>query len=68
MNERILCLDVGDVRIGVAVSDSLRMIATPVEVIKRVGFGPDTRRVLALCQQYDTTLVLSGLPLNMDGS
>jgi len=68
MNERILCLDVGDVRIGVAVSDSMRMIATPVEVIKRVGFGPDTRRVLALCQQYDTTLVLSGLPLNMDGT
>ena len=68
MNERILCLDVGDVRIGVAVSDALRMIATPVEVIRRVGFGPDVKRVQELCRQYDTTLVLSGLPLNMDGS
>jgi len=68
MNERILCLDIGDVRIGVAVSDSLRMIASPVEVIKRVGFGPDVKRIQALCQQYDTTLILSGLPLNMDGT
>ncbi len=68
MNERILCLDIGDVRIGVAVSDALRMIATPVEVIRRVGFTPDVKRVQELCRQYDTTLVLSGLPLNMDGT
>lgn len=68
MNERILALDVGDARIGVAVSDAMRMIATPVEVIKRVGFGPDVKRVQELCRQYDTTLVLSGLPYNMDGT
>ena len=68
MNERIVCLDVGDVRIGVAVSDALRMIATPVEVITRVGWGPDTRKIAAVCERYDTRLVLSGLPLNMDGS
>ena len=68
MNERIVCLDVGDVRIGVAVSDTLRLIATPVEVITRVGWGPDTRKIMAICERYDTRLVLSGLPLNMDGS
>ena len=68
MNERILALDIGDVRIGVAVSDMTRTIATPVEVIKRVGFGPDVKRISALCQQYETTEILSGLPLNMDGT
>ncbi len=68
MNERILALDVGDVRIGVAISDPSRTIASPVEVIHRVGWGPDTRRIAALCAQYDTTEILSGLPLNMDGS
>ena len=68
MNERILALDIGDVRIGVAVSDPSRTIASPVEVIRRVGWGPDTRRIAALCAQYDTAEVLSGLPLNMDGS
>ena len=68
MNERILALDIGDVRIGVAVSDDTRLIATPVEVIHRVGWGPDVRRIRQLCDQYHTTQVLSGLPLNMDGS
>ena len=68
MNKRILCLDVGDVRIGVAVSDPMRLIASPVEVIRRVGWGPDARRVKALCDRYETDEVLSGLPLNMDGS
>ncbi len=68
MNERILCLDVGDVRIGVAVSDPTRTIASPVEVIRRVGWGPDTRRIAELCRQYGTEEILSGLPLNMDGT
>ena len=68
MNERILCLDIGDARIGVAVSDMTRLIATPIDTIYRVGWGPDTKQVVALCQQYDTTQVLAGWPLNMDGT
>ena len=68
MNERILCLDVGDVRIGIAVSDPTRTIATPVEVLTRIGWGPDTRRIAELCRQYGTTEIVSGLPLNMDGT
>lgn len=68
MNERIVCLDVGDVRIGVAVSDPTRTIASPVEVITRVGWGPDCRRIREICDRYETEEVLSGLPLNMDGS
>ena len=68
MNERILALDIGDARIGVAVSDPARIIASPVEVIHRVGWGPDVRRIRELCDQYETTLVLSGWPLNMDGT
>ena len=66
--KRILCLDVGDARIGVAVSDETRTIASPVEVIHRVGWGPDCRKIKAICDQYGTDEVLSGLPLNMDGS
>ena len=68
MNDRILCLDVGDARIGVAVSDPTRLIASPVEVIQSVGWGPDSRRVAELCAAYDTCEVLCGLPLNMDGT
>lgn len=68
MNKRILCLDVGDVRIGIAVSDPSRLIASPVEVLRRTGWGPDSRHIKALCDQYGTDEVLSGLPLNMDGT
>ena len=68
MNEQIIGLDIGDVRIGVAVSDASRLIASPVDVITRVGWGPDTKKIVEICGRYDTTLVVSGLPLNMDGS
>ena len=68
MNERIIALDVGDARIGVAVSDASRLIASPIDTIHRVGFGPDVKKVLAICQQYDTNLILSGLPLNLNGT
>ena len=68
MNERIVCLDIGDVRIGVAVSDPTGTIATPVEVIRRIGWGPDTAKIREICERYQTTRVLSGLPLNMDGT
>lgn len=68
MNERIVALDVGDARIGVAVSDASRLIASPVEVIHRVGFGPDVKRVQEICRRYDTTLILSGLPMNLNGT
>ena len=68
MNERIIGLDIGDVRIGVAVSDPEGIIASPLEVIRRVGYGPDVKRIRAICDQWETERVVSGLPLNMDGS
>ena len=68
MNERIVCLDIGDVRIGVAVSDPTGTIAAPVEVIRRIGWGPDTARIREICDCFQTDRILAGLPLNMDGS
>ena len=68
MNERIVCLDIGDVRIGVAVSDTTGTIAVPVEVIRRIGWGPDTQKIRSICDRYETNRILSGLPLNMDGT
>ena len=45
MNERIVALDVGDRRIGIAVSDPLGITAQPIETYTRVGYGPDTRHI-----------------------
>ncbi len=68
MQGRIVALDVGDVRIGIAVCDEMRLIATPHSVYKRVGFGPDVKHIKALCDEMGTHSVLCGLPRNMDGS
>ena len=68
MNERIVCLDIGDALMRVAVLDMNRVLATTLDTLYRVGWGPDTRKVVAICEQYDTTQVLAGWPLNMDGT
>jgi len=68
MMKRIIALDVGDRRIGIAVSDPLGYTAQPIETYTRVGYGPDTRRIKQLADQYETDRVLCGLPLNMDGT
>ena len=68
MQERIIALDVGDRRIGIAVSDPLGITAQPVETYTRVGYGPDVRRISQIAQQYGTNHILCGLPRNMDGS
>ena len=65
---RVICLDVGERRIGVAVSDLLDLTAQGVETIWTRGLERDVERVVALCQQYETDRVLCGLPKNMDGT
>ena len=68
MTGRILALDVGDKRIGIALSDEMRLIATPHSVYTRVGYGPDVRFFQQLCRETGAALVVCGLPRNMDGS
>lgn len=61
-------LDLGDKTIGVAISDLRRSVATPVEVIRRVKFTEDAKRLMALLTERRVAGILLGLPLNMDGS
>ena len=63
-----MALDIGDRRIGVAFSDETRLIATPHSVYNRVGWGPDVKHLARLYQDQHAVLIVSGLPLNMDGS
>ena len=65
---RILGLDVGDRTVGVAVSDPLGIIATGVTTIDRVGIRKDTGKVIDFIREYDCSLVVIGLPLNLDDS
>ncbi len=61
-------LDLGTKTIGVAVSDSMRSIATPVETIKRRKFGLDAAALLELTSTRLVNGIVLGLPMNMDGS
>ena len=61
-------LDLGTVTIGVAISDGLRNVATPVETIKRKKFGLDAARLLEIAKARQITGIVLGLPRNMDGS
>lgn len=68
MNKRIVALDVGDRRIGIAVSDPLGITAQPLETYTRVGYGPDARHIAQIAEKYETDQILCGLPRNMDGT
>ena len=68
MSGRVLALDVGDRRIGIALSDEMQWIATPHSVYTRVGYGPDVKHIQALYAQNQCCLVVCGLPRNMDGT
>lgn len=65
---RLLGLDVGDRRIGIALSDEMQWIASPHSVYTRVGYGPDVKHILSLFQQNRCEKIICGLPKNMDGS
>jgi putative Holliday junction resolvase len=64
---RILALDVGDSRIGVAVSDELQIIAQALGVIQRSGIASDIKRIEDLCKSYDVAKVVVGLPITLMG-
>jgi putative holliday junction resolvase len=61
-------LDLGTVTIGVAVSDSLRSVASPLETIQRKKFTLDAARLLEIIKARDLKGIVLGLPMNMDGS
>ena len=66
--QRILALDFGEKRIGVAVSDPLNIIAQSVGTIERKGIKNDLKKVGELVKEYEARKIIVGLPLNMDGT
>jgi putative pre-16S rRNA nuclease len=61
-------LDIGEKRIGVAISDALGITAQPVGVVARTSVDTDVRGILALLGDYDVTTFVAGLPLQMDAT
>lgn len=65
---RLLGLDVGDRRIGVAISDPTGSLASPVEVYHRRDQVTDTQHVMDLADELEANGVVVGLPKNMNGT
>lgn len=64
---RALGIDLGDVHIGLSVSDPLGYIAQPLESIRRVGPHKDIRRIGQRVRELEAVVVVVGLPLLMSG-
>ena len=65
---KLIGLDVGDRRIGVAFGESDLRMATPVDVIVRGAFEQDARAINIFVKNYDAAQIVIGLPRNMDGT
>lgn len=64
----LLCLDIGEKTIGLALSDITRTIATPMETLRRGKFGADAEALLDICVEHEIGALIIGLPVNMDGT
>lgn len=66
--ERYLCLDIGDKRIGVAVSDPFNSYSLPVETYHRKNLKTDLLKIAEYVKQKCATVLVCGLPVNFDGT
>ena len=63
-----MALDFGDVRIGIATSDPLNIIATGLETYARKSLQQDLIYIASLINKHNVDTIVIGLPINMDGS
>lgn len=65
---RIMGLDIGDQRIGVAVSDALGWTAQSVRTIHRIGKKKDAEAIELIIKEFEIGMIVVGLPKNMNGT
>ena len=65
---KLLGLDIGDRRIGLAFGDSELRMATPLNVVERASFEQVAREISAFAKNYDAERLVVGMPRNMDGT
>ena len=66
--QRVMGVDYGDVRTGIALSDVGRFLASGLGTIKEGGMRATAKKVAALAAEHDVGIIVIGLPKNMDGS
>jgi putative Holliday junction resolvase len=68
LNGRLMALDYGEKRLGVAVCDELQTLASPLSVLQRRSLAEDIERLCVLVVEQRTVGLVVGHPLNADGS
>ena len=66
--QRVMGVDYGDVRTGIALSDANRFLASGIGTIKEGGMRSTAKKVASLAAEHDVGIIVIGLPKNMDGS
>src|SRR5689334_1659325 len=66
--QRLMALDVGSKTVGLALSDTRLVIATPLETLRRTKFRSDADRLAAHARTHNVGGLVLGLPVSMDGS
>jgi putative holliday junction resolvase len=66
--QRILALDVGDRRIGLAITDPLRLTAQPLFTLRRTTLRADLKAIARFIRQHNVTALVVGNPLHADGT
>lgn len=66
--DRYVAFDIGDKRIGVAVSDPFNTYALPSQTYFRKGFKEDVKAIAAIAKEKCATVIVCGLPVNFDGT
>jgi putative Holliday junction resolvase len=64
---RVLGLDIGKRRIGVAVSDPLGLVARPVDTVQSVSLNKDVERIAQIARELEAELIVVGDPVHMSG-
>lgn len=65
---RLLGIDLGTRTIGLALSDVMRTIATPMETLARTKLTQEAEKIAAICAKHEVGGIVVGHPINLDGS
>jgi putative Holliday junction resolvase len=68
MMQRVLAVDPGEKRIGIAISDPSKIIASPLVVIKHVSRAADAARIVGIAGENNVSLIVIGSPLDSEGN
>jgi len=67
VSKRVLGVDPGEKRLGIAISDMSATIASPLSVIKHVSYAANAARIASLAAEQEAVLIVVGQPLDADG-